>query len=271
MSFLNAFSSLNDGVLLLSDALCIEFSNSSAQKFLGYSSSQLLNSSIYSLFVEEEKNRFQLERKTLLSSTELAFVSRDGAKLYFSTSFSPCEDPLLPNLKFSLLFRPENRLVPFFRASLDLLCIASFEGYFLTLNAERWSKELGFTYEELTSKPFVHFVHPDDVASTIEATKQLTRAVEVVTFENRYRHKDGHYVRLEWNASMDVQKRNIYAIARNVEHLREKERLADITENAQRIAEGTTLRSSSLHAWTSHLSSAHWWFVFIHLQSSLRH
>ena len=49
----------------------------------------------------------------------------------------------------------------FFNESIELLCVANLEGYFVTLNP-RWSELLGHSIEELKSKPFIDFVHPED-------------------------------------------------------------------------------------------------------------
>ena len=57
--------------------------------------------------------------------------------------------------------RAENELEALFRMSRDLLCIAGFDGYFRRLNPA-WEETLGYSIEELMSRPYVDFVHPDD-------------------------------------------------------------------------------------------------------------
>ncbi len=101
----------------------------------------------------------------------------------------------------------------FFNVSLDLLCIANTEGYFLRLNPV-WEKVLGYSRGELMSKQFVEFVHPDDVRSTIEAIAALASQKAVTYFMNRYRCKDGTYRWLEWSAAPIGNL--IYAAARDV-------------------------------------------------------
>ena len=49
----------------------------------------------------------------------------------------------------------------FFEVSIDMRCVLSFNGYFTKVNPA-WERTLGFTVEELTSRPFIEFVHPDD-------------------------------------------------------------------------------------------------------------
>ena len=55
----------------------------------------------------------------------------------------------------------------FFDLSLDLLCIASTDGYFKRINAS-FQRTLGWTLEELLSRPFIDFIHADDIAATLK-------------------------------------------------------------------------------------------------------
>jgi PAS domain S-box-containing protein len=87
----------------------------------------------------------------------------------------------------------------FFSNSLDLLCIADTEGYFRRLNPE-WEKNLGYSVSELEGHSFLDLVHPDDLAGTVSAVRDLASAKEVLNFVNRYRHKDGTYRWIEWRA-----------------------------------------------------------------------
>ena len=101
-----------------------------------------------------------------------------------------------------------------FEMSSDMLCEASFDGYFTRLN-DRWQRTLGWSNDELMAQPYGDLVHPDDVAATAATTASLSSgAAEVVDFENRYRTKDGSYRWLLWSASSDAER--IYAIAKDI-------------------------------------------------------
>jgi PAS domain S-box-containing protein len=101
----------------------------------------------------------------------------------------------------------------FFAMSLDMLCIAGNDGYFKRLNPA-WSQTLGWTDEELRSKPYLDFVHPDDREETIRRASQLADGKSVVQFENRYACRDGSYRWLQWKA---VPVRGfVYAAARDI-------------------------------------------------------
>ena len=52
-------------------------------------------------------------------------------------------------------------------ANHDMLCTLDFGGYFKRLSAS-WESTLGFTRQELMSRPFIEFVHPDDRSRTLE-------------------------------------------------------------------------------------------------------
>ncbi len=113
-----------------------------------------------------------------------------------------------------------------FNFSLDMLCIAGFDGYFKQLNPA-WQKTLEWTNEELMSKPYLDFVHPEDRQPTIDAAGGLADGKTVITFENRYLCKDGSYRWISWNSYPLVEEELIFAVARDVtQRKRMEEQLA---------------------------------------------
>jgi PAS domain S-box-containing protein len=106
-------------------------------------------------------------------------------------------------------------LVHFFNQSPDLLCIADFAGGFKRLNPA-WSSTLGWSCEELQTRPFLHFVHPADRPATLAEMAKLDAGALTISFENRYRCKDGALKWLQWTARPVPERQEIYAIARDV-------------------------------------------------------
>jgi two-component system, sensor histidine kinase and response regulator len=128
-----------------------------------------------------------------------------------------------------------DELETFFRLSLDLLCVASLDGYFLRLNPA-WTHVFGFDEAELLASPFLDFVHPDDRAATLDAVSTLTAGSRLINFENRYRARDGSYRWLEWAAAPLVEQGVIYAAARDVtDRKRADEALKESTENLKQL------------------------------------
>jgi PAS domain S-box-containing protein len=131
----------------------------------------------------------------------------------------------------------------FFAISIDLLCFLDFNGYFKRLNPA-WERALGFTTEELMSRPFIEFVHPDDRARTLSQNRAVRGGGQALGFENRYLCKDGSYRWLLWNAAPDSDEGVIYSVARDVTEQKraaeERERL--VAELQTALAEVRTLQ-----------------------------
>lgn len=131
----------------------------------------------------------------------------------------------------------------FFAISIDMLCFMDFSGHFRWVNPA-WERTLGFTFDELRSRPFIEFVHPDDRERTLAQNLTVRTGGKALSFENRYLCKDGSYRWLLWNAAPDHEHEVIYALARDITGWKQaqKEREALVRELQDALAEVRTLR-----------------------------
>ncbi|MBC8218190.1 MAG: PAS domain S-box protein [Planctomycetes bacterium] len=136
--------------------------------------------------------------------------------------------------------RSEEEIEKFFNMAGYMICIASIDGYFTRINAS-FEQTLGYSSDELLSRPYLDFVHPDDRDKTTAVVEEkLAKGAEVIGFENRYRCKDGSYKWLSWVSHPVVEKGITYAIAYDItdrklaqEAAREtQERFSDFFKNA---------------------------------------
>jgi len=114
----------------------------------------------------------------------------------------------------------ENIYRNFFEYTIDLLCIIDRQGAFVELNPE-WEQVLGYSISEMEGRKYSDFVHPDDLARTIEVAKNDAGIKKVNAFINRYKHKNGLYRWLEWKSFPDEDW--IYASARDITKLKDAE------------------------------------------------
>lgn len=109
----------------------------------------------------------------------------------------------------------ESDMSRFFELSHDLFCFADMDGYLRRTNSN-FTTILGYSRQELTSVPFMTFVHEDDRAETSAAMQNLMQGKPVIRFRNRYRTSSGQYVLFEWTAKSLPEERLIFAVARDV-------------------------------------------------------
>jgi PAS domain S-box-containing protein len=94
-----------------------------------------------------------------------------------------------------------------------MFCLASLDGYFQRVN-ENFTRVLGFSKAELVARPFLDFVHPEDLPQTLAQIEKLAQGLPVVRFRNRYRDVGGRYRWFEWTAKSIPEENVIFAIAR---------------------------------------------------------
>jgi PAS domain S-box-containing protein len=135
--------------------------------------------------------------------------------------------------------RAQEELDRIFTMSQDLIAVADFDGRFTRVNPAA-EAILGYTEEELLARPYIDLVHPADRDSTVAEADALTRGKPTVSFENRYVRRDGSVRVLDWTVTPDVEKRLMYAVARDVTERRNAEaevkRLADEQAALRRVA-----------------------------------
>jgi two-component system, sensor histidine kinase and response regulator len=145
--------------------------------------------------------------------------------------------------------RAQEELDRFFVLSLDMLCIAGFDGYFKRVNPA-WQHTLGYTEAELLSRPYLELIHPDDRDATRMQAVRLSDGHDLMYFENRYLHKDGTIRWLLWTSTPFAQQQMIYASARDItERKAAEETMASYArelELSQRALEDQTARLAQL-------------------------
>jgi PAS domain S-box-containing protein len=101
-----------------------------------------------------------------------------------------------------------------FTLSLDLQCIGGLDGYFKRVNPA-FVQAFGHSSDELLSRPFLDFVHPEDRERSAAALERLTRGLEVTGFENRNLRVDGSILWIEWSARPVPGERLFYGVGRD--------------------------------------------------------
>ena len=177
---------------------------------------------------------------------------------YFDAENVALLNELAVDLSFALesmeLERMRHRAVEeldqFFALSLDMLCISNLDGYMRRLNPA-WGKTLGFSDAEMCSKPWIEFVHPEDLQQAIAAVKTLQTGAEVKRLELRFRSKSGSYRWLVGSATPALEQGVMFAAMSDIterKYLEEqlRNRNVELEQQNHRVNEASRLKSEFL-------------------------
>jgi PAS domain S-box-containing protein len=115
----------------------------------------------------------------------------------------------------------ETRRNHFFRLSIELLAISTYDGVFTQTNPT-W-KNLGYSEGELHGHSIHEYIHPEDQAATKEVVTSILKADTPLYFENRFRTRDGNYRWLGWTIAPFAAEGLLYIFARDMTERRERE------------------------------------------------
>jgi PAS domain S-box-containing protein len=118
----------------------------------------------------------------------------------------------------------EAELKRFFTLASDCFCVMRSDGVLERLN-DAWLHVLGYAPGELVGRRLTDLAHPDEAEAARVTQARFGAGEAVVTFEGRYRHKDGSFRWLMWSATMQPESRRIYGVARDVTARKQEEAL----------------------------------------------
>jgi PAS domain S-box-containing protein len=139
-------------------------------------------------------------------------IANEGQPTFLEGFFSDITERKITEAELEKVASENFRI---FNFSPCLQAVITYEGYFKRLNPI-WEKTLGWSVAELMAGRSIDFIHPDDVAPTIEAASNIIQGNQLASFENRYRCKDGSYRWLLWSSVADVESGIINASALDI-------------------------------------------------------
>lgn len=105
----------------------------------------------------------------------------------------------------------------------DAVCVVDADGRLLYVNAS-FEQILGYAPTEVLGRRIFELVHPDDRAATMHQAARVTAGELQRHFRNRYIHRDGHSVDIQWSARWLPEYGVRIGVAHEVTELRRNER-----------------------------------------------
>jgi two-component system CheB/CheR fusion protein len=153
--------------------------------------------------------------------------------------------------------RAEEERERLFNVSRDMMCTIRYDGFLQDINPA-WEGNLGLSREELLSRPFIEFVHPEDREHTMLAFEEaVADPAQKIPFENRYQTSDGGYRWLSWNYAQIPDRRLFYATARDITESKKARDLLRDTQMVARVGGWEVDLGSGRTTWTEEVYRIH--------------
>jgi PAS domain S-box-containing protein len=221
------------------DMLCIagfdgyfKVLNPAWTKTLGWSVEDLLSNPWIKFVHPDDRNETKNIKSVIVDGQEIfqfenRYICKDGSVKWLSwNSFPYPEENIMFGVARDVTASKQRELVinNFFEQPLNLNLIADFDGKINRANSA-WEIVLGYKKHDITGSNFFDFIHPEDIAPTIEEMKKLQKGISTLHFENRYRHKNGKYRTLAWSSITSLYEQLVYAVAIDITDLKQAQQI----------------------------------------------
>ena len=123
----------------------------------------------------------------------------------------------------------------YFKHTKEIIISLDSEGNFIDAT-QSFAEAIGWSLEEIKSKNYATFLHPDDLQKSIDAFGLwINTGSKARYFENRYIHKNGSHIWFQWDGFLLEDKSKAYAIARDITPLKEKEFFFEAIQETAKI------------------------------------
>ncbi len=117
--------------------------------------------------------------------------------------------------------------------SQDMLARADYSGM-MSAVSPAWQQVLGWSEEELLSREYSSFMHPDDMGPTLEALARMGETGKPARFENRISTSDGGWKSIEWTVTPEADGANFIAVGRDLSAAKAREAELSAAQSALR-------------------------------------
>jgi PAS domain S-box-containing protein len=116
-----------------------------------------------------------------------------------------------------------------------MICLLDQQGQFIFVS-EACKNILGYDSGEMEGRPFTDFIVPGDIEVSQHQLHNNIPGASITDFRNRYRHKSGHIVYLSWSSTFSEEDEALFAVARDVTELQQKDAfLSTMIQNGSEI------------------------------------
>ncbi|WP_026898195.1 PAS domain-containing sensor histidine kinase [Daejeonella oryzae] len=120
-----------------------------------------------------------------------------------------------------------NDLNKLMNSSMDVICSRDEKGIFVHVNAAS-EQVLGYKPDELIGRNYIDFIFPDDMQRSVRADEEIKSVVPDIVLENRFIHKNGSLVNLNWSLLWDEKENLLYGIAKDATEKKILEKAFDV-------------------------------------------